>query len=302
MRLSCSDSPSSRDLNRSSSVTRPRDCGQLGVALARLPPLSDLPGHPVLRDDEEVVARARHGGQAEDHAPDGDGPASSTGRRARRASRGPGRTPRRPRSSRRRATCRAGRARSPPGRDRGRGEASIATPWACWSGLARRSSDASAVRMTASSRSSMSGAPLGGDVDEHRLAAVLLGHQAVLGQLAAHLRRVGALLVDLVDRDDDRHAAAWAWLSASMVCGFTPSSAATTSTAMSVTCAPRARMAVNASWPGVSMNVIFAPRRRARRDLVGTDVLGDAAGLARDHVRRRGSHRGIWSCRGRRDP
>ena len=25
---------------------------------------------------------------------------------------------------------------------------------------------------------------------------------------------------------------------------------------MSVTCAPRARMAVNASWPGVSMNVI----------------------------------------------
>ncbi len=41
--------------------------------------------------------------------------------------------------------------------------------------------------------------------------------------------------------------AAWAWLSASMVCGITPSSAATTSTAMSVTFAPRARMAVNAS-------------------------------------------------------
>ncbi len=41
--------------------------------------------------------------------------------------------------------------------------------------------------------------------------------------------------------------AAWAWLSASMVCGFTPSSAATTSTAMSVAWAPRARMAVNAS-------------------------------------------------------
>ena len=42
-------------------------------------------------------------------------------------------------------------------------------------------------------------------------------------------------------------SAAWAWLSASMVCGLTPSSAATTSTAMSVTWAPRARMAVNAS-------------------------------------------------------
>ena len=49
--------------------------------------------------------------------------------------------------------------------------------------------------------------------------------------------------------------AAWAWLSASIVCGITPSSAATTRIAMSVTWAPRARMAVNASWPGVSMNV-----------------------------------------------
>jgi hypothetical protein len=43
----------------------------------------------------------------------------------------------------------------------------------------------------------------------------------------------------------------------SFVCGITPSSAATTSTAMSVTFAPRARIAVNASWPGVSRNVIF---------------------------------------------
>ena len=42
-------------------------------------------------------------------------------------------------------------------------------------------------------------------------------------------------------------SAASAWLSASMVCGITPSSAATTSTAMSVDFAPRARMAVNAS-------------------------------------------------------
>ena len=40
---------------------------------------------------------------------------------------------------------------------------------------------------------------------------------------------------------------------------MTPSSAATTSTAMSVTFAPRARIAVNASWPGVSRNVILRP-------------------------------------------
>jgi len=42
-------------------------------------------------------------------------------------------------------------------------------------------------------------------------------------------------------------SAAWAWLMASTVCGMTPSSAATTITAMSVDFAPRARMAVNAS-------------------------------------------------------
>ncbi len=53
--------------------------------------------------------------------------------------------------------------------------------------------------------------------------------------------------------------AARAWFSASRVWGMTPSSAATTSTTMSVISAPRARMAVKASWPGVSMNVISRP-------------------------------------------
>ena len=46
--------------------------------------------------------------------------------------------------------------------------------------------------------------------------------------------------------------AALAWAMLSTVCGITPSSAATTSTTMSVTFAPRARIKVNASWPGVS--------------------------------------------------
>ena len=40
---------------------------------------------------------------------------------------------------------------------------------------------------------------------------------------------------------------------------MTPSSAATTITATSVTLAPRARMAVNASWPGVSRKVSVLP-------------------------------------------
>ena len=50
--------------------------------------------------------------------------------------------------------------------------------------------------------------------------------------------------------------AACAWLKASSVCGMTPSLAATTSTTMSVTVAPRARMALKAAWPGVSRKVI----------------------------------------------
>ena len=53
--------------------------------------------------------------------------------------------------------------------------------------------------------------------------------------------------------------AAFAWFIASTVCGITPSSAATTSIAISVACAPRIRIAVNASCPGVSRNVIGSP-------------------------------------------
>ncbi len=55
--------------------------------------------------------------------------------------------------------------------------------------------------------------------------------------------------------------AARAWWIASRVWGMTPSSAATTTTAMSVTLAPRARIAVNASWPGVSRKTIRRPSR-----------------------------------------
>ena len=49
--------------------------------------------------------------------------------------------------------------------------------------------------------------------------------------------------------------AAFVWLMASIVCGISPSSAATTSTTMSVMSAPRARICVNASCPGVSRKV-----------------------------------------------
>ncbi len=50
--------------------------------------------------------------------------------------------------------------------------------------------------------------------------------------------------------------ASFAWLIASTVCGIIPSSAATTSIAISVTSAPLARIEVNAACPGVSKKVI----------------------------------------------
>ena len=71
--------------------------------------------------------------------------------------------------------------------------------------------------------------------------------------------------------------AALAWLIASSVWGMTPSSAATTTTAMSVTLAPRARIAVNASWPG---RVEEDDALAVVGDLARADVLGDAAALA----------------------
>ena len=51
--------------------------------------------------------------------------------------------------------------------------------------------------------------------------------------------------------------AALAWLIASTVWGWTPSSAATTRTTISVEFAPLALIFENAAWPGVSINVRF---------------------------------------------
>ena len=109
-------------------------------------------------------------------------------------------------------------------------------------------------------------------------AAVIFRHETLFLQLAFDAIDVRAGQIDLVDRDHDLHIrAALAWLIASSVCGMRPSSAATTSTTMSVTFAPRARIAVKAAWPGVSRKVIVWPLSSTR---VGADVLRDAAGFA----------------------
>ncbi len=133
----------------------------------------------------------------------------------------------------------------------------MATPWAGISGLARRSSDASAVRTIASSSSSR---PVRAVADTST-NMVSPPYSSGISPYSVSWPRTftgsAVSLSTLFTATTIGTSAALAWLRASIVCGITPSSAATTSTAMSVDFAPRARMAVNASWPGVSMKVIF---------------------------------------------
>jgi hypothetical protein len=62
---------------------------------------------------------------------------------------------------------------------------------------------------------------------------------------------------------------------------------------MSVTEAPRARMAVNASWPGVSMKVILAPSRFAGGDIGRTQRIQQRR-LAVVDMAHNGDHRWAW--------
>jgi hypothetical protein len=224
-----------------------------GVALARSPLLGDLAGDAVLADDEEVVTGAGDAGEAEHlHRLAGLASCTFSPRSLSMARTRPKASPATIESPTRRVPRWTRTVATGPRPLSSR--ASIATPWRGDAVLeqlergVRRQQDRVEELLHA-------GAGLRGDVDEHRRAAVLLGHQAVLGELAADLGRVGPSLSTLLTATTIGTSAACAWLSASIVCGLTPSSAATTSTAMSVTLAPRARMAVNASWPGVSMKV-----------------------------------------------
>ena len=101
---------------------------------------------------------------------------------------------------------------------------------------------------------------LGAGLDEDGVAAPLLGDEAVLGELLLDaVSMLASGLSILLTTMTMGTPAALAWSMASTVCGMTPSSAATTMTAMSVTLAPRARMAVKAAWPGVSRKVMSWP-------------------------------------------
>src|SRR5215218_7080997 len=124
---------------------------------------------------------------------------------------------------------------------------------------------------------------LGRDVDELDLAAVLLGHQVVLGELLADPGRVGLGLVDLVDRHHDRHPGRLGVVDRLDRLGHD-----------AVVGGDHQHRHVGdgrAACPHGGERLVA--RRVDERhqaavlagtDLVGADVLGDAAGLGGDHV------------------
>ncbi|OPZ56390.1 MAG: hypothetical protein BWY91_00409 [bacterium ADurb.BinA028] len=125
--------------------------------------------------------------------------------------------------------------------------ASMATPRASVSGLARRSRAASAVRSTASNSPSMlsfSRAETSTNIVSPPYSSATRLYSVSCWRILSGLAPSLSILLTATTIGT---SAACAWLSASIVWGMTPSSAATTRMAMSVTFAPRARMAVKAS-------------------------------------------------------
>src|SRR5829696_2154909 len=259
--------------------------GQLRVALARLPPLGDLPGDPVLLDDEEVVAGAGHGGEAEHlHRP-------GWGRLGELA---PVLVEHRPDPPEGVAgDDRVADVQRAPLDQHGRHRAAAAVE-------VRLDGDALRVlvgigpQVERGVRGEQHGLqqvvdadPLpGGDVDEHRVAAVLLGHQPVLGELLTDLGRVGPLLVDLVDRDHDRHLGGLGVverldrLGHDAVVGGDDQDDDVGDLRASGTHRGE-RLVTRGVDEGDRALVVL----QLGDDLVGADVLGDATGLARHDVR-----------------
>ena len=127
---------------------------------------------------------------------------------------------------------------------------------------------------------------LGGDVHEHDVAAVLFRDQAVLGELGADLLRVRRVLIDLVDRDDDRNAGGLRVVDglnrlghdAVIGCDHEDRDVGDLGTTGTHGCEGLVTGGVDegdrAGGAVLSLD----------RDLVGTDVLGDAAVLGVDDV------------------
>jgi hypothetical protein len=93
---------------------------------------------------------------------------------------------------------------------------------------------------------------LGRHLGVEHVAAEVLDHDLVLQELLLDAVGVRGGRSTLLMATTSGTPAFLAWEMASMVWGMTESSAATMRTTMSVTSAPRARMAVKAACPGVS--------------------------------------------------
>ncbi len=258
--------------------------GHLRDALTSRPLLGDLAGHPVVGDDQEVVTRAGHGREAEhpdrtrrvghfdrlhvvvEHRPDAaEGLATDD-----------------------RLADPQGAALNQHGRH---GAAALVEVGFDRQALGVHVGVGAEVELRVGRQQDRleqvvdAGALLGRDVDEQGRATELLGHQAVFGELGTDLGRVGALLVDLVHRHHDRHVGRLRVVESLDRLGLHTvvgrdhqhrdvGGLRTTGTHGGERLVTR----------GVDEGDLAVFAFVLRVDLVGTDVLGDAAGLARHHV------------------
>jgi hypothetical protein len=161
------------------------------------------------------------------------------------------------------------------------------------------SSSSSATTSSWSSRSSMPRSWMGRHLDDDRVAAPRLGHQLALGELAEHALRIGVVLVDLVDRHDDRHLGRPRVVDRLDRLGH---HAVVGGDHEHHDVGRLGAAGAHLRERGVARGVDEGDLVAVALDLVGADVLGDATGLAGDHVGVTGSCRARSSCRGRRDP
>ena len=194
--------------------------------------------------------------------------------------------------------ARSGRARSRPGRGPCRAAPRRSCRRRSRFGLAL-SSWRSATSRIISISSSRPGRVLAETGHERHVAAVLLDDDAGLGQLGLDPVRVGVRLVDLVERDDDRHLGRLGVADRLERLGHDP-------------VVGRDHDDRDVGDPGAA-GAHRGERLVARRveeddalavvgDLARADVLGDAAALAGRDLGRPDARRAGSSCRGRRGP
>ena len=124
-----------------------------------------------------------------------------------------------------------------------------------------------------------------GNVDEHRVAAVLLRNEVVLGELLANLGGVRTLLVDLVHRDHDRHVGRLSvverldGLGHHAVVGRDHEDRDVRDLGTTGTHGRERLVTGGVDERDGAIDAVVIVMH-----LVGADVLGDAAGLARDDV------------------